>query len=214
MSELSPARRLTILMMMTVVAGLLSGIWWMKKSPPPQPISITGTVLQPARPLGAFHLTDHKLQDFDQRQLQGKWSFMFFGYTNCPDICPTTLFLFKMLAAKLLTQSDLYKSTQFLFVSVDPERDTAEVLARYMDYYNPDFKGLTGTAEEIKQFTTMLGVPYIIGEHEPGQKNYTVDHTGVIILVNPQGGFQAVFSPPQKLDEVYTDYLKLVNYYQ
>jgi len=198
-------------MMLAAIGGLLVGIWWIQQ-PPAKPSVISATVLSPARPLSAFHLTDHKQQDFDKRQLLGKWSFLFFGYTNCPDVCPTTLFLFKMLAGKLQPQPDLYKSTQFLFVSVDPERDTAEVLTRYINYYNPDFTGLTGTPEEIKQFTTSLGVPYFIGDHQPGQMNYTVDHSGAIILINPQGEFQAVFSAPQQLDKVYTDYLNIINY--
>lgn len=212
MTETTSQRRMPLYLMLAVIAGLIAGILWVQQ--PAKPLKITGTVLSPARPLAAFHMTDHKLQDFDNRNLHGKWSFLFFGYTNCPDVCPTTLFLFKMLASKLKSQADLYKNTQFVFVSVDPERDTTEVLARYINYYNPDFTGLTGTAEEIKQLTSSLGVPYFIGEHEPGQVNYTVDHSGAIILINPQGEFQAVFSAPQQLDLIHTDYLNIIEYYQ
>ena len=213
MTETSKSRSLPLYLLLATIAGLLTGIWWIQK-PPAEPLKIAGTVLSPARPLAAFHLTDQRQQDFDKQRLQGKWSFLFFGYTNCPDVCPTTLFLFKMLAGKLQSQPELYKNTQFVFISVDPERDTTDVLARYIKYYNPDFTGLTGTPEEIKQFTLLFGVPYFIGEHEPEQTNYTVDHSGAIILINPQGEFQAVFSAPQQLDKMYTDYLYIIDNYQ
>jgi len=207
------SRTLPLYVVLAVIAGILTSIWWTQKTPA-EPPTISGTYLSPARPVAAFHLTDHQQKDFDIQRLQGKWSFLFFGYTHCPDVCPTTLFLFKMLAAKLQPQPELYNNTRFVFISVDPERDTTDVLARYMKYYNPDFTGLTGTPEEIKQFALAFGVPYFVGEHKPGQTNYTVDHSGVIILVNPKGEFQAVFSAPQKLDNMYTDYLKIVENYQ
>jgi len=213
MTEPTKSRSMPLYVVLAIVTGILTGIWWAQK-PPAASITISGTLLSPARPVAAFHLTDHQQKDFDNQRLQGKWSFLFFGYTYCPDVCPTTLFLFKMLAGKLQPQPELYKKTQFVFVSVDPERDTTNVLARYIKYYNPDFTGLTGTPEEIKQFALAFGIPYFVGKHEPGQPDYTVDHSGVIILVNPKGEFQAVFSAPQKLGKMYTDYLKIIDNYQ
>jgi len=212
MTESTSSRSLPLYVILAAIAGILAGIWWIQE-PPAEPLEISGTVLSPARPITTFGLTDHLQQDFTNQRLQGKWSFLFFGYTNCPDVCPATLFLFKMLAAKLQPQPELYKKTRFVFVSVDPERDTTEVLARYMKYYNPDFTGLTGTPEAIKQFTLAFGIPYFIGEHEPEQANYTVDHSGVVILVNPRGEFQAVFSAPQQLDKMYADYLKILDHF-
>ncbi|HED16575.1 MAG TPA: SCO family protein [Gammaproteobacteria bacterium] len=210
MTESTSSRGMPLYLVLAIITGILAGIWWAQKTPA-EPVTIAGTLLSPARPIAAFHMTDHQQKDFDNRRLQGKWSFLFFGYTNCPDVCPTTLFLFKMLAAKL--QPELYKNTQFVFISVDPERDTTDVLARYMKYYNPDFTGLTGTPAEIKQFALAFGIPYFVDKHEAGQTNYMVDHSGIIILVNPKGEFQAVFSAPQKLDNMYTDYLKIIDNY-
>lgn len=213
MTESTSSRSVPLYVILAIITGILAGIWWAQK-PPAEPLTISGTLLSPARPVAPFHLTDHQQQDFDNQRLQGKWSFLFFGYTNCPDVCPTTLFLFKMLAGKLQAQPELTKNTQFVFISVDPERDTTEVLARYIKYYNPDFTALTGTPGEIKQFALAFGIPYFIGEHEPDQTNYTVDHSGAIILVNPQGEFQALFSAPQQLDKIHSDYLNIINYYR
>jgi len=213
MTESTPSRSMPLYAFLAIVAGILVSIWWAQK-PPAEPPTISGTLLPDSRAVAPFHMTDHQRKDFDNQRLQGKWSFLFFGYTHCPDVCPTTLFLFKMMAAKLQPQPELYKKTQFVFISVDPERDTPDVLARYIKYYNKDFTALTGTPDEIKQFALAFGIPYFVEEHESGKTNYTVDHSGVIILVNPKGEFQAVFSAPQKLDAMYTDYLKIIDYYQ
>ena len=103
--------------------------------------ALSATVFQQPRAVQPFELLDHHGESFTPESLRGQWSFVFFGYTHCPDVCPTTLSVLNSVALRLADAPD---ATRFVFVTVDPERDTPEVLARYVTYFNGEFVGVTG----------------------------------------------------------------------
>jgi len=165
-----------------------------------------------ARDIKAFQLVDHKKQAFTKSNLTHKWSWIFFGYTSCPDVCPTTLqelnFVYDDLKA-------ISPNTQVLLVSVDPNRDTPEKLSQYIAYFNKEFIALTADHGVLFPFARNLGLMYAINEPEgehADQNSYLVDHSASLVLVNPDGKIAAIFRPKQALGVLPTiDGEKLVN---
>ncbi len=135
-----------------------------------------------------------------QAQLQGRWSLMFFGFTNCPDICPTTLTLMAQVEKAL---SDLPSPPQIVFVSVDPRRDTPAQVSNYIRFFSPSFVGLTGEQMQIDQLTKAMGVPVAI--HDLGNGAYSVDHAATLFLLDPQARMTAIFSPPHTVETLSGD---------
>ena len=164
-----------------------------------------------AREIASFSLIDHNNAVFDNSVLKDRWSFIFFGYTHCPDVCPTTLSVLNSVAQKL---GDLDEDIRFVFLSVDPERDTPEQLAQFVSYFNSDFIGVTGTPEGIEQITRQLGVLHIRAQPEEGASGYLVDHSASVFLFDPDGRYHAVFSPPLSADAIAGDFKKMLQAYQ
>ena len=164
-----------------------------------------------AREIASFSLIDHNKAVFDNSVLKDRWSFIFFGYTHCPDVCPTTLSVLNSVARKL---GDLDEDIRFVFLSVDPERDTPEQLAQFVSYFNGDFIGVTGTPEGIEQITRQLGVLHIRAQPEEGASGYLVDHSASVFLFDPDGRYHAVFSPPLSADAIAGDFRKMLQAYQ
>jgi len=164
-----------------------------------------------ARQLPPFELVDHNNQVFNEDALRGRWSFLFFGYTHCPDVCPTTLSVLNSVAHRL---QDLEADIRFVFVSVDPERDTPEVLARYVGYFNGDFIGVTGTEQQIAQFTRELGIMHMRVAAEENTSDYLVDHSASVLLIDPDGRYHAVFSPPLAAGKISDDFRKILEAYR
>jgi len=164
-----------------------------------------------AREIASFSLIDHNNAVFDNSVLKDRWSFIFFGYTHCPDVCPTTLSVLNSVAQKL---GDLDEDIRFVFLSVDPERDTPEQLAQFVSYFNGDFIGVTGTPEGIEQITRQLGVLHIRAQPEEGASGYLVDHSASVFLFDPDGRYHAVFSPPLSADAIAGDFKKMLQAYQ
>lgn len=165
------------------------------------------TLLTPPRALPEFTLTDHTGAAFDQSRLKNRWSLLFFGFTHCPDVCPTTL---GMLAQTEKTLADLpiEQRPQIVLVSVDPQRDTPEQLASYVRFFSPSFTGVTGTQTEIDKFTRELGVPVAISALPNGE--YSVDHSAAIFLIDPNGAMRALFSTPHSPAIIAADYRSIV----
>jgi len=149
------------------------------------------TVLEPAAPLAAFRLHDQNNQVFDLARLQGKWSYVFFGYTHCPDICPTTLVVLRDVQ-KIAGGKE--QGVQYIFVSVDPDRDKAATLKNYVSYFHPEFIGATGRQDELMRLTRALGAYYKAGEARNG--NYEVHHSAAIFLIDPDARLRALFAGP------------------
>jgi len=159
--------------------------------------NLSATVFRTPRLISPFELTDHTGKAFNQDSLKGNWSFLFFGYTNCPDVCPNTLTIMNVIANTLGKNKPENTGPQFIMVSVDPERDTVKQLSEYIPYFNKSFLGLTGTSKkQIDAIATQFGIPYFINKKSPDDTEYAVEHSGAILLVNPQGNLHALFSAP------------------
>jgi protein SCO1/2 len=145
--------------------------------------------------------------EFGNAQLTGHWSFVFFGYTRCPDICPTALALMKELGKTLAAVAPA-PTFQVVFVSVDPRRDTPQLLGEYMAAFDPSFVGISGTDAALSPLTKSLGVYYQRND-AADTRNYTVDHSAAIYLIDPRGRLAAVFSPPQEASKMAVNFRRI-----
>jgi len=160
-------------------------------------------VFDKPRRLESFQLLDHHGQAFTAESLQGQWTLVFFGFTYCPDICPTTMALLGQLMQKLEGLPDA-DDTRVVMVTVDPARDTVEKLAQYVPYFNPAFLGVTGEFLEIHRFATSLNTPF---RKVPGQgEDYQVDHSANVMLINPRGDYHGFFRAPLDLAKLKLTY--------
>jgi len=211
MQKRIPNTLLVIAILLIGLGGLLA-----VKFTPPKPVELQSGFLFPnAFGLAPFELVDQHQQAFTNANLTDQWSLFFIGFTYCPDICPTTL---NKLAA---AYPELKKIApiQVVFLSVDPKRDTPDKLLSYVNFFNPEFKAVTGEQTQIFPLTRSLGLTYaMVGEGE----NYQVDHSAGYVLVSPQGTRVAVFKPtaelgqaPQVLNEaLISDFAKIVSSYK
>lgn len=173
---------------------------------------VTATVLPEARALPDFLLEDHHGKAFTNESLRGKWSFVFFGYTHCPDVCPTTLALLNQVDEKLKKAKDIVLP-QTIFISVDPERDTMEQLAEYVPYFNPEFIGVRGSIQQLQALTAPLGIAFGQEGNEEGDvesDDYEVFHSSRILLIDPKARLKALFSSPQDVNQIASDYIKII----
>jgi len=153
------------------------------------------TVFVDPKPLKKFVLIDQNNDPFDLLTLKGKWSFHFFGFTHCPDICPSTLASLSKLREQFTKGINGSKNIQFAFISVDPGRDTAAILKQYTGYFDPSIIGVTGTELELRNLTAQLGALFEV-ESAPDKKSYQVYHSSALFLINPQGQYVASLMPP------------------
>jgi protein SCO1/2 len=160
-----------------------------------------------------FNLINQRGEPFTLASLEGHWTFAFFGYTHCPDVCPTSLAMLARVMKKLREKHPEDTLPQGLFVSVDPQRDTPATLAAYVPYFDPDFTGVTGDPEQIKVLTRQLGILYLKAEGS-GADDYLIDHSAAIILFDPQGRFHALFNVPHDADGIADDFLLIRDYYE
>jgi protein SCO1/2 len=193
-------------------------------SRPIQPPSITGVLIPDSLALKEFSLVDHNNREFTRQNLLGRWHIVSYGYTHCPDICPTTLTTLAQVAHNI-EKDQAYTDVQFVFYSVDPERDTSARLAEYVGWFHEDFVGVTrsGTTDTPdRSFEQSLGISVVISplEMDEGLENiggYSVSHGVAIYLLNPEGNLQAVFKPTIdeqgrrffSVEQIYEDYRKI-----
>ncbi len=161
-----------------------------------RPPDIQGLLWPDPKVVQPFALLDHRGAPFTLEQLKGRWSFLFFGYTNCPDVCPVILSMLDKVAGELGKEPMWNRDVQFVFVSVDPVRDTPEVLAKYVGNFNPDFIGVTGAKESLTSLTRQLGI-YAQSELPDSHGNYAVDHGSPVLLIDPAGRLLGVFQSPR-----------------
>jgi protein SCO1 len=170
---------------------------------------VSATVLPEGKALPAFVLEDHHGQAFTNKSLKGNWFFIFFGYTHCPDVCPTTLSLLNQVdqALKKETGIDIPKT---VFISVDPERDTVAQLADYVPYFNPEFIGVTGSLENLQVLTKSLGIAFG-KEGDTESDEYELFHSTRIMLIDPEARLKALFSSPHDVKIIVSDYSKIID---
>jgi protein SCO1/2 len=188
------------------IAGVASSVLWRHRAPPVN--LTTGTFIAPSRELPDFSLIDQQGRPFGSADLRGHWSMLFFGYTNCPDLCPTTL---ATLAAmeKRLRAAKAPVRPQVVFVSVDAKRDTPAQMAKYVPYFDPEFIGLTAADQpSIEAVAKKLGVSVVIEPAADGR--YAVDHSGDIFVLDPDGRLAAILSGPFGVEALQGDFQRIV----
>ena len=160
------------------------------------------------RALPDVSLTRHTGEPFGSKDLKGQWNLLNFGYTYCPDICPTNMADMK-IAEKKLAEKGLQGNVKYWMITVDPERDTVEKLSQYVPYFHPDFIGLTGDVAQITQLATQVStVFYKEGEGE----FYTVAHSDNLAVVDPNGHFVALLRPPHRPQEIADSLSLMIEY--
>jgi protein SCO1 len=163
--------------------------------------SYHGMLLEPPLPAREFTLQG-AAGPLGTEQLRGSYAVLFFGYTSCPDVCPTTL---ARLAASIRQAGPrAEREVRVVMVSVDPERDTAARLAAYTSAFGPQFQGVTGAPEEIARVASAYGIAYMRSDTETAA-GYLVDHTSTLIVLDPQGRMRLLWSPVTTVDEMASD---------
>ena len=170
----------------------------------------TAFLLPAAMELPEFSLVDQRGDPVTRNTLRGRWNLLFFGFTNCPDICPATL---QILAA---TRTELASIGQplprIVFVSVDPERDTPQQLGKYVDYFGADILGISGSIAELQKLTSTLGI--FFAKRPVDGDTYAVDHSAAVIVVNPDANFHALFSAPHNTANYVNDLPIIMAHYE
>jgi protein SCO1 len=185
--------------------GFAAAIIW---SPKPPLVLASGTILAPARPLADFSLIDNQGRSFGAANLRGHWSLMFFGYTDCPDYCPTTLTTLAALE-KQLRAAKTVAPPQVIFVSVDAKRDTPAQLNQFVPNFDPEFIGLTAASQPaIEALAKKWGVAVNIQYAANG--NYIVDHSTEIFVIDPAGNLAAILTGPFTVDALQSDFRRIV----
>ncbi len=151
---------------------------------------------------GPFTLTDAQGKTVTDRDFRGKWLLVYFGYTFCPDVCPTTL---NQLAAALGALGAKADEVVPVFITIDPQRDTPAVMGQYVAAFSPRLVGLTGTPEQIEKVAKEYRVYYAPHRTGPGPNDYTMDHTSLIYLMGPDGSFVAPIRADQTAAEMAAD---------
>lgn len=193
----------TVLILVAVVAlvlGLTVGkVLNAPQQQDPAALLDAGIVLLPqSRALPALSLLDEQGEAQALDRLTGRWTLLFFGYTFCPDICPTTLAELRQLRGRL--PAELLERYQVTMVSVDPQRDTPEQLRQYLGFYNAGYHGLTGELADIQKLAAAVSIPFIPGDTR--QERYTVDHSGNLAIIGPDGRQRGFIRAPLNVDKL------------
>lgn len=204
----------TPVILLTLSVGLLSlaagaSLWRMHEMNKRTSLQAL-TLLPEPRTIAEFALADQHGKPFSLDSFKGHWSLVFFGYTSCPDVCPTTLQQLRLAKKLMLQQESADKIPLVYFISVDPERDTSQKLADYLAYFDPAFIGAGGTEQQIRALTSQLGIAYFIEPHPAGAIQYNVDHTASLLLLNPRGQLYGVLSAPYEAASIAHDVMSVI----
>lgn len=165
-------------------------------------VSLTATVLPVGNELPDFALLDQDGAAVGRSVFEGQWDVVFFGFTNCPDICPATMTVLGQARRELESRGQ-DPLPRIVLVSVDPERDTPEAMARYVAYFGDDNLGLTGELVEVRKLTDALGV--FFQKAGADGEAYGVDHSTVVLVIDPEGRLKALFSAPHEVANLVHD---------
>lgn len=206
----------TLFIVFLVVVGLAIGIWRDKQLSPKQVASTTttnlqvGTALPQPKKLPEFKLIDMNGNTFTSERLLNRWSFVFFGYTNCPKLCPMTLAQLNQLSSRISRAN-----VQFLFITIDPLNDTPLKLKEFLstnNYTRNPLLGLTGEKKEIINLTNIMGV-HAAQETQNAVSKEHIEHGGAVLLINPEGKLAAVFTSSDKPNIMAADFKNILHHY-
>ncbi len=195
-------RNLSLIVGIVLIVGFFIGNALKPKTMP----MLQGSTLSPAEALADFNLQTTQGQSFTKQQLLGKWSILSFGFTHCPTICPTTLAYFRDELNDLSLESKA--SVQFLFVSVDPERDSQERLREFVGNFHPEIVALRGTLPELQNVAKIFHA-YFKKEDSTPDGLYNLAHSPQYFLINPEGHWQVLYTPPLAKGTLAIDLKKL-----
>ena len=200
-------------LLLAAVLMLTLFVTWLLVKPPSPPPELQGVLRSDFRPLAQFHLHSDSHGPIVREDLLGKWTFVFFGYLSCPDVCPNTLHELAEFRRLLDDSGDPAADlAQVLFVSVDPERDSEAALAAYVGHFDKRFIGATAGKAAIDRFARQFGAGYTReAETAPGQ--YLIAHTSAVFLVDPHARLVATFSQPHYASTILSQYRQLAAYY-
>ena len=171
-----------------------------------------GTLLDKPRTIKPFALTGIDESPFTNQSMQGHWTFLFFGFTNCGSICPVTMAeLGKMY--RILEKHKVRALPNVVMISIDPARDTLSKLANYVKAFDPHFYGVRGSSKSVYNMASEMGIVYLKVAQTSGNtpKEYNIQHSGTVILFNPKGKLVAFFTPPTNAEALAEDYQLLVS---
>lgn len=192
--------RSTVLVLIAALAAAL-GLWVAQRvfapaaapAAPAQPAMEAVRLFPQARPLPAFSLQQSDGSALTLDELQGRWTLVFLGFTHCPDVCPTTLAELAQAQQQWQALPET-KRPRVLFVSVDPERDSAERTGEYARYFHPDTWAATAQEPDLQAFANSLGMVYMKVPMEG--TDYSMDHSTAVVLLDPQGRQAGLIRPP------------------
>jgi protein SCO1/2 len=201
-SPARPSRQIPITLIVIAAFAAALGLWLGQRflGSPDAPVMKNAVLYPTPRAVADFKLTQADGQPLTLASWRGHWNSVYFGYTSCPDVCPTTLAMFKQVWKDL---GDARANVRFDFISVDPQRDTPDKLAKYVSFFNPDFIAATGTDEELNKLTRSLGLMYTRETDANG--NIEVDHSGSVVIIDPDGKLRGIFRPPFAAADVTAD---------
>lgn len=205
--------RLTVAVIIAVVSVLVGGFFYAftkARVMSIEELKSEGAYLyNNPRLLPNFSLLNDRGEEITAASFEGKWNLVFFGFTYCPDVCPTTLALLKAFYLEL--DPAVQKDTQIWLASVDPARDTPEQLHSYLEFFHPEFRGITGEFLDVHRFATALNIPF--AKVPGGGSDYLVEHSANIAIINPEGHSLGFFKAPLEIAKLKRSYLSVHAYY-
>jgi protein SCO1/2 len=188
-NSLMTTRRNWLILGAAAICAASAGFWLARELDSSGPTLASGTWLPRSKHIADFHLTDNAGQPFSLHDMQGKPTLVFFGFTHCPDVCPTTL-----LKLAQIKKAAALPGLRVVFVTVDPARDTPALVNTYVQAFDPEFVGLTGDNRQIVKMAAEFGVA--VNKVDLPGGDYTMDHSAVVFLLNTQGQVAGIFTPP------------------
>ncbi|EDY87747.1 electron transport protein SCO1/SenC [gamma proteobacterium HTCC5015] len=209
-SNTSFGRRLITAILVAAVA-LGGGYALREYSERQAPLELENATLYPEdfRPFPTIRLTADDGSAFTNAHLKGRWTLLFFGFTHCPDVCPNTL---AVMADAYQQLGERQQDVQVVFISVDPERDRLDKLGSYVQYFDPDFIGVTSSEDKLQQLADGMDIFYKKQEADE-HGNYQVDHSGAVFVLNPDGRRHALMSAPHLPQAMASDLLTMMEAY-
>ncbi|RUO63019.1 SCO family protein [Pseudidiomarina insulisalsae] len=203
-----------LLISVVAIIALVAGVVIFNSLPKPQPQAL---VYDPPRELNPFILEGHTGAQLTNADLTGQWTFLFTGYTSCPDICPTTMADLRKALPQLASLAE--RPVRVWMISVDPKRDTIKKLADYNTYFGSEFMGVRADHQQLYPFVNGLGLMYSIPAAD--ETDYLVNHSSAIVLVNPDGERHAIFKashqpgelPTVDMDQMIRDFQLIIQQY-
>ncbi|MDP7591910.1 MAG: SCO family protein [Litorilituus sp.] len=190
-------KKLLIVFSVSIFCLVAYSYWDNNKTTSSASLSAFARVVTPAKNIDEFALNESSKRIFNNDSLRGRWSFVFLGYTHCPDICPTTLARFSAIYPQLKQLAKV----QLVFISADPLRDNVDDLHSYVSYFSDEFRGVTASHNKLYPFTQALYLPYTIVAEKKSEQ-YSVGHSASIALIDPEGKLHAIFKPSYNVGDI------------